>query len=95
VLAAQALVFAAVLGGGILIGIAVDDDPAVPTATQERLDRAEGEAAENAELLRLARNELGTGRAQARRRIDSLARQNRSLRRALARTRRALRRARD
>lgn len=92
---AQGLAFAVLLGGGILIGMAIDDDPVVPPKTQARPERAERAAAASAEQLRQARNELGTGEAQARTRIDTLVRQNRRLRRQLTRTRAALRRARD
>jgi hypothetical protein len=91
-LVAQALVALALVGGGVLIGMAVFDDPSprVARSTVNRLKRSESEG-------QRLRGQAVTAEAQAktaRRRARAAARTTRRLRADLRGTRQALRKAR-
>jgi hypothetical protein len=84
----------ALLGGGLLLGLAFSgDDSGSPDA---RVAQAERSAARNARVARFFRTELARSRADARdagRRADRTAAANRRLRKKLRRARKGRRRA--
>ena len=92
--AAQALLALALLGAGVLLGLALSgDDSGGPDA---RVAHAERSAARNERAARFFRTQLGRSRDDARgaaRRADRTAAANRRLRKKLRRSRKGRRRA--
>jgi hypothetical protein len=96
VVAAQVLAVVGIAAAGVLVGMALKGDKTkVPTATQQRLERAEQSARTSAADAKAARADAGRARAAAAgagRRSRGLARTNRRLRADLKRARRKRRR---
>jgi hypothetical protein len=84
--AAQALLALALVGGGVLLGLGLSgDDPGRPEADVMKAERS---AARNAGAARFFRSQVGRSRAEAlsaRRRADSTAATSRRLRKAVRR----------
>ena len=93
--AAQALLALALLGAGVLLGLAFSGDGS--GSPDARVGQAERSAARNARVARFFRTQLARSRAEAKDaagRADRSAAANRRLRRQLRRNRKGRRRAR-